>query len=36
VKRFVLRMAYEWQVRVKDEGERAHHRVIRSAAKRSR
>jgi hypothetical protein len=29
-------MAYEWKVRVEDEGERAHHRVIPSAAKRSR
>jgi hypothetical protein len=36
VKRLVLGMAYEWQVRVEDEGERAHHRVIPSAAKRSR
>ncbi|PYK72681.1 MAG: hypothetical protein DME42_08390 [Verrucomicrobia bacterium] len=36
VKRFVLRMVYEWEVRVKDEGEAAPHRVIPNAAKRSR
>ena len=36
VKKFVLRMADEWQVRVEDEGEGAGHNVIPSEAEGSR